>query len=235
VSIESLKKQAKNLKRLWPEFQTQHRNTEPALAACQELVARLHGYPCWHAIEKRSAEPSQPLPDSPPVEALALRREQIAKNTGALHATLDEFEAAQMERRFQSFDPLRFPARPLEAGASTAIELLISQVRLPADEAGRLLYQAVEHAYRNKHDGSATMILNVQTPTVPAFVTRGIQHFVAFGIKLVVVHKSTCSLDDDNTLAPQMMAAIDAAGGRGQAWHPLKRQLVQFQPSSNPY
>ncbi len=48
MSIEHLKKQSKNLKRLWPEFAETH-GASPSLAACQELIARCSGYASWHA------------------------------------------------------------------------------------------------------------------------------------------------------------------------------------------
>jgi hypothetical protein len=48
MSIDHLKKQSKNLKRLWPEFAQAHGST-PTLAACQELVARSCGYASWHS------------------------------------------------------------------------------------------------------------------------------------------------------------------------------------------
>lgn len=55
MSIDHLKKQAKNLKRLWPEFATSH-GEAPSLAACQELIARCSGYASWHAaVSARTA------------------------------------------------------------------------------------------------------------------------------------------------------------------------------------
>lgn len=48
MSLDHLKKQAKNLRKLLPEFIAQHTAT-PSLAACQELIAKSSGYPSWHA------------------------------------------------------------------------------------------------------------------------------------------------------------------------------------------
>lgn len=47
MSIDHLKKQAKALKRLSPEFFKSH-GEAPSLAACQELIARCSGYASWH-------------------------------------------------------------------------------------------------------------------------------------------------------------------------------------------
>ena len=55
MSLESLKKQAKNLLRLLPGF-VQQNSTGLQLAHCQELVAQVHGYPNWHAATKRLSE-----------------------------------------------------------------------------------------------------------------------------------------------------------------------------------
>lgn len=52
MSIESLKKQAKNLLRLLPGF-VQANGGGLQLAQCQELVAQLHGYPSWFAAGQR--------------------------------------------------------------------------------------------------------------------------------------------------------------------------------------
>lgn len=46
---DHLKKQAKNLQRLLPDFLRENAATGLTLAACQELIARCHGYPNWHA------------------------------------------------------------------------------------------------------------------------------------------------------------------------------------------
>lgn len=50
MSIERLKKQAKLAQRVLPEFVAEH-GTDLSLAKCQELVARLHGFPNWHAAQ----------------------------------------------------------------------------------------------------------------------------------------------------------------------------------------
>lgn len=52
MSLDHLKKQAKNLKKVLPEFIREH-PTGGALSDCQELVARVNGYPSWHAAVTR--------------------------------------------------------------------------------------------------------------------------------------------------------------------------------------
>lgn len=54
MSLDKMKKQAKNLLRLLPEFQREHSH-ELRLADCQELIARTHGFPNWHAAVERAA------------------------------------------------------------------------------------------------------------------------------------------------------------------------------------
>lgn len=60
MDIDRLKKRAKNLKRLLPAFVQDH-GASPSLAACQELAARLEGFPSFHAAQRdeAAAEPSQ--------------------------------------------------------------------------------------------------------------------------------------------------------------------------------
>jgi hypothetical protein len=56
LSIDHLKKQAKSLRKLFPDFVQEH-STSPSLAACQELVARCRGYPSWHSAVKALEAP----------------------------------------------------------------------------------------------------------------------------------------------------------------------------------
>jgi len=53
MSLDKMKKQAKSLLRLLPNFINEHPN-KLQLADCQELVARLHGFPNWHAASARA-------------------------------------------------------------------------------------------------------------------------------------------------------------------------------------
>lgn len=50
-----LKKRAKNLKHLLPAF-IQENGASPSLAACQELAARLDGFPSFHAAQRADAQ-----------------------------------------------------------------------------------------------------------------------------------------------------------------------------------
>jgi hypothetical protein len=59
MSLDKMKKQAKNLRRLLPDFMREHTG-ELQLSPCLELVARSHGFPNWHAASSLS-------PTSPPV------------------------------------------------------------------------------------------------------------------------------------------------------------------------
>ncbi len=66
ASIDRLKKQAKNLQRHLPEFIQEHQSNPP-LAACQELIAKSYGYPSWHiAVTKlNQLHENQSAIDSP--------------------------------------------------------------------------------------------------------------------------------------------------------------------------
>lgn len=56
MSIDHLKKQAKNLKAFLPTFLEAHPSGTATLADFQELVARISGYPSWHAALQRRTE-----------------------------------------------------------------------------------------------------------------------------------------------------------------------------------
>jgi hypothetical protein len=56
VSIEQLKKQAKNLQKLYPDFAAKHSAVPPKLSDFQELAARTQGYPSWHAAITRKEQ-----------------------------------------------------------------------------------------------------------------------------------------------------------------------------------
>lgn len=52
MSIDHLKKQAKNLKKCLPDFLKAHPDGVAPLAQYQELIAKASGYPSWHAAAK---------------------------------------------------------------------------------------------------------------------------------------------------------------------------------------
>lgn len=52
MSIDHLKKQAKNLKKSLPDFLKDHPDGVASLAQYQELIAKASGYPSWHAAAK---------------------------------------------------------------------------------------------------------------------------------------------------------------------------------------
>jgi len=51
LSLDHFKQQAKNLQRLLPTYCA---NGNFPLAICQEIIARTHGYPSWHAAQARA-------------------------------------------------------------------------------------------------------------------------------------------------------------------------------------
>ena len=60
MSIEQAKKQAKNLRRLLPDFIAAHPDGGK-LADYQELIARTHGYPSFHAMSESKKESESSL------------------------------------------------------------------------------------------------------------------------------------------------------------------------------
>lgn len=58
MSIDQLKKRAKNLQKLYPEFAAKHATLPPKLTDFQELMARVDGYPSLHAATTRKAQPT---------------------------------------------------------------------------------------------------------------------------------------------------------------------------------
>jgi len=69
MSIEQAKKQAKNLRRLLPAFIEAHPDGGK-LADFQELLARTHGYPSFHAMSEAHKAGNQKQPNSPGLGAL---------------------------------------------------------------------------------------------------------------------------------------------------------------------
>ena len=55
MNIEHLKKQAKNLQRLYPVLTSDGGQTL-ALTRAQEAVAKMHGYPSWHSVVEKAKE-----------------------------------------------------------------------------------------------------------------------------------------------------------------------------------
>lgn len=56
MNIRHLKKQAKNLARLLPSHLKDHERYD-SLSACQELVAKINGYPDWHTALSKHNDP----------------------------------------------------------------------------------------------------------------------------------------------------------------------------------
>jgi hypothetical protein len=82
MSIDKLKKQSKNLLNLLPDFVRDHSSAELRLADCQELVARIHGYPNWHAAAARAgstpAEATEPRSEPTPAINITLENGKLA-------------------------------------------------------------------------------------------------------------------------------------------------------------
>lgn len=229
MSIDSLKKQAKNLHRLVPVFLEQHVNVRPSLAACQDLVARIHGYPSWHSaagrteVARQSADESEPPPSNSAPDN---------RSTTGLYTALGDFENNQ---RRQMPTPGKHFLRELgqHSGEHTIINFPITDVTMSEEVAAKRLHEDIEYQYRLDRDSSATIILTVKSADVPDYVIKAINLFYCFGIKIVVVHGPDCSLDTPNNLSSRLMTAIAKVGGKGSAWHPNREEYVQFSPRSS--
>ena len=57
MSIDHLKKQAKNLHKLLPEFVQKHGLGTLKLSDCQELIAQINGYGSWHSAVNQGTRP----------------------------------------------------------------------------------------------------------------------------------------------------------------------------------
>jgi len=69
VSLEHLKKQAKALRKLLPDFVREH-SANPTLSACQELIARSNGFPSWHAAVTAAVS-------EPPIDAFDAAHQKL--------------------------------------------------------------------------------------------------------------------------------------------------------------
>lgn len=76
MSLDKMKKQAKNLQRLLPDFVSQN-PSELKLAHCQELVARIHGFPSWHAACAQATPQAQTPSQKILVLPISIRVETI--------------------------------------------------------------------------------------------------------------------------------------------------------------
>ncbi len=224
MSIDSLKKQAKNLKRLMPDFLALHTSAQHSLADCQELIARIHGYPNWHAAVTRAEIPLQ----SDAIDNTSSSFKPLADNADTLYRQLNNFEYAQ--QRTLSTKPYFLYGLVHGTGAHSVISFLLNDVPIPDEEAANFLHNDIEQAYRLQHDSEATIVLTIRPENIPIYVIQAIKHFSNFGIKLVVVHGDDCSLDTPNNLPRLLMEAVAAAGSYGATWHPKRKERVHFSP-----
>ena len=130
MSIDHIKKQAKNLRRLLPAYLADHPDGTGSLADFQELIARTHGYPSFHALV--SAHSESP-PSAGPVSLGTLRADYEGKQSwmkydaeGNAVGTIDvpTFQLAASDSRFADNDTLwkvtaEFDSACDQAGAIT--------------------------------------------------------------------------------------------------------------------
>ncbi len=112
MSIDHIKKQAKNLRRLLPAYLADHPDGAGSLADYQELIARTHGYPSFHALNSARSESA---PSVSAVSLGALRADYEGKQPwtkyeadGNAVGTVEvpTFQLATSDDRFSDDDPL---------------------------------------------------------------------------------------------------------------------------------
>lgn len=230
MSIEHLRKQAKNLHRFLPAFVAAHGNTALTLSVCQELAARINGYPNWHEAVHRQACTASPAPVPASSQIAAEDGSAQVDPVLALHLKLDATEDADRRRYFQEVGGKFLYSLAHDDQRKPILEFLIGEVNLPLQEASVALHADIEHGYRMSRDSDSTIVLNIQPEQIPEFVFDAVRRFHYFGIGLVVVHGGNCSLDADSTLPTRLTSLIRNAGGQRQVWHPVLRERVWMPP-----
>lgn len=103
MSIEHLKKQAKNLKKSLPSFIKEYPDGSAPLAQFQELIAKASGYPSWHAAvtAKDDASPNASAVGSAPSVHVRVVQDRT---------TVIEYTSQGREKLPRDFDCLTFEA-----------------------------------------------------------------------------------------------------------------------------
>jgi hypothetical protein len=94
--------------------------------------------------------------------------------------------------------------------------------------AGRALHDAILRVRDFLHTDDMTIVIDVQLPIMPHFVTATFETLVGYGAGFVVLHKGQCSLDRENSLPVQLREALAGAGSKRQIWHPVLEQPARM-------
>jgi hypothetical protein len=157
VNISHLKKQAKNLAQILPIFLAEHKDISE-LSACQELAARINGFPSWHsAIKKSGNRPS----DTPAAKADNFQNND--QDLLDINRSLPQQPATEEEDLEQLVTNLCLEEKSLETKFAVARDKLTAQIHasFKAGEQYHHLHELRSKIYRpdyytNQHD-----ILNV--------------------------------------------------------------------------
>lgn len=103
MSIDHLKKQAKNLKKSLPDFLKEHPDGSAPLAQFQELIAKASGYPSWHAAVTAKADVQPTASAAGPGSAVHVRVVQE-------RTTVFEYTSQGRDKPPRDFDCLTFRA-----------------------------------------------------------------------------------------------------------------------------
>lgn len=158
--------------------------------------------------------------------AAASTGNNVAENANSLYLKMNAIEDDARNRHFNEAGGRFLYSLTEDSASRPVLEFLIGNVDLPMKEASTALHADIEHGYRMSRDPGATIVLNIQTATIPEFVFDAIEQFHYFGIGLVVVHGDNCSLDEKAELPLRLMSFIRDAGGQRQVWHPRLQELV---------
>lgn len=123
MSIEHLKKQAKNLKKSLPAFLEQYPDGSAPLSQFQELIAKASGYPSWHAAvnAKDDARPiGQVEKPAPPVQVRVVHDQ----------TTVTEYTSTGNPKLPRDVDCLTFKSidRKLHALVTESLDNLLDEV-----------------------------------------------------------------------------------------------------------
>lgn len=123
MSIEHLKKQAKNLKKSLPAFLERYPDGSAPLSQFQELIAQASGYPSWHAAvtARNAAFPTAPADEPTLPIQLRVVQDQI---------TVTEYTSNGNPKLPRDFDCLTFKSidRKLNTLVTDSLDKLLDEI-----------------------------------------------------------------------------------------------------------
>ncbi|WP_395793920.1 hypothetical protein [Aquimonas sp.] len=133
MNINQSKKLAKNLRKAWPALVAEH-GTELALHDAQEIVARVQGYPSWHAFQRAASR------KEPAFEASGFGKNPLQDNLAFVPLGLPEplvtrYSASTGEGTHR-VEGIEVVLRPLSEHADTLIDEVDEALNADMERAG---------------------------------------------------------------------------------------------------